>query len=173
MVRKQALRRAAMRQHVGMPIDALAQERFELALLLGQLGAGHDDQSAARGRLAGCRRRRSASRVGRAASRSPTCQSISSCSTARRSSIALQRRVRARARARGRGGHSGVASSSSSVEQTQLQRVVGVVRVVGDAVGRLDHLRFQQRARAPAVVADPPAPGLRAPRATGSSPGNS
>ena len=41
-------------------------------------------------------------------------------------------------------------------DQAQLQRVVGIVRVVGDAVGRLDHLRLQQRAAGRSVVRDPP-----------------
>ena len=37
-------------------------------------------------------------------------------------------------------------------QQAQLQRVVGVVRVVGDAVGRFDHLHFQAAAAACGVA---------------------
>ena len=88
-----------------------------------------------------------ASRRAVSSSRSVTCQASSSRTTAVRERVPGQARVCRRGPGSAARSQNSTSRRSSERDEPQPEGVVGVVRVVGDAVHHIDDLRFEQRPR--------------------------
>ncbi len=141
------LGRAALRQNVRMSINSVEQKPFQPAFSIppARPTGRDDDAGLAARRPPLAMRLGSAVRVRRrSANRSPANRSTrgrSPGASCRSSKLANRPATRSLALAPQR--HF---EQFAQLQQAEFQRIVGVVRVVGDAVGRVDDLHLQQRA---------------------------